>query len=64
MDVTPEQRDLIARALYALSIGDDLELQDQMEELWDWEYTPRVVREGWKVKAEDLIERMGWVLTS
>lgn len=64
MDITPAERDKIARALYALTGGDDLKAQKQLGELWDLEYVPSVVVEGFRVKAEDLIEEVGWVLTS
>lgn len=63
MNVTPEQRDQIARTLYVLSGGDSLATQSVYETLWDAGWVPSEVSEPFRVKAEDFIEKMGWVLT-
>lgn len=63
MNITPAERDKIARALYALGAGDDLLVHKQLGELWDMGWVPSSVVESYRVKAEDLIEEVGWVLT-
>lgn len=64
MNISPPERDKLARALYVLAAaGDSLDLQTTYEEIWDSGWVPSAVAEPYRVRAEDLIDMMDWRLT-